>query len=216
MIIILLANQKGKITITATQMLETMIENPVPTRAEASDVANAILDGTDAIMLSGETATGRYPEKVIHVMTQIAREIESSHIAPQGVRKTLDLPDDDAVRNAVCAASSYLSYLTEEKGLAVFSSSGVTVRILSKFRPQTNIYAASNKDKFCNRMAMLHNVYPVLIKGNNLKSAVNSVNALKKELLKKKFVKKGDKVIILTGGHYETPWHTDTIKIRTM
>lgn len=214
--IIVLANQKGKITITATQMLETMIENPTPTRAEASDVANAILDGTDAIMLSGETAIGRYPEEVIHVMTQIAREIESSQIAPQGVRKTLDLPEDDAVRNAVCAASSYLSYLTEEKGLAVFSSSGMTVRILSKFRPQTNIYAASNKDKFCSRMALLHNVYPVLIKGNNLKNAASSVNALRRELLKKKFVKEGDKIIILTGGHHETPWHTDTIKVRTM
>jgi pyruvate kinase len=197
-------------------MLETMIENPIPTRAEASDVANAILDGTDAIMLSGETAIGRYPVKVINVMAQIAREIESSQFAPQGVMKTLDLPEDDAIRNAICAASSYLSYLTEEKGLAVFSSSGMTVRILSKFRPQTNIYAASNKEKFCNRMALLHNVCPVLVKGNNLKSAVSSGNAFKKELLKRKLVKKGDKIIILTGGHYEMPWHTDTIKVKTI
>ena len=214
--IIGLANQKGKITITATQMLETMIENPVPTRAEASDVANAILDGTDAIMLSGETAIGRYPEKVIKIMTQIAREIESSQFAPQGVIKMLDLPEDDAIRNAICAASSYLSYITEEKGLAVFSSSGMTVRILSKFRPQTNIYAASNKEKFCNRMALLHNVCPVLVKGHNLKSAVSSGNAFKKELLKRKLVKKGDKIIILTGGHDKTPWQTDTIKVRTI
>ncbi len=214
--IIRLANQKGKITITATQMLESMIENPVPTRAEASDVANAILDGTDAIMLSGETATGKHPEKVIKVMSLIAEEIESSQIAPKGMREALDLPEDDGIRNAICAAASYLSYLTEEKGFAVFSSSGMTVRILSKFRPQTNIYAASNKEKFCNRMALLHNVYPVLVKENNLKNATSSVNALKKELLKTKLVKKGEKIIILTGGHYETPWHTDTIKVRTI
>jgi pyruvate kinase len=197
-------------------MLETMIENPAPTRAEASDVANAIIDGTDAVMLSGETAIGRHPEQVINVMTQIAREIESSQFVPQGVSKMLDLPEGDAIRNAICAASSYLSYLTEEKGLAVFSSSGMTLRILSKFRPQTNIYAASNKDEFCNRMALLHNVYPVLIKAKNLKSAVSSVSALKKELLKRKLFKKGDKMILLTGSHYEIPWHTDTIKVSTI
>ena len=214
--IIALANKKGKITITATQMLESMIENPVPTRAEASDVANAILDGTDAIMLSGETATGKYPEKVIKIMSQIAEEIESSQIAPKGMREVLDLPEDDAIRNAICAAASYLSYITKEKGFVVFSSSGMTVRILSKFRPQTNIYAASNNEKFCSRMALLHNVYPVLVGGNNLKNAASSVNALKKELLKKRLVKKGEKIIILTGGHYETPWHTDTIKVRTI
>ncbi|MCP4713827.1 MAG: pyruvate kinase, partial [Deltaproteobacteria bacterium] len=203
--IIRLANRKGKITITATQMLESMIENPVPTRAEASDVANAILDGTDAVMLSGETATGKYPLNAIRVMSEIAEEIEASQIATKGVKEMLSLPEDDSIRNAICSATAYLSYLTKEKGLAVFSGKGLTVRILSKFRPETNIFAASNEEAICNRMALLHNVSPILLSGS-LKDAPASISVLKQSLLNKKLVKKGDKIIILTGGHYETKW----------
>jgi len=214
--IIRLANRKGKIAITATQMLESMTENPVPTRAEASDVANAILDGTDAIMLSGETATGKHPEKAIRVMNRIAREIEASQLSPKGVREMLDLPKDDAVRNALCAAASYLSYLTGEKGFAVFSASGMTVKILSKFRPQTHIYAASAQEDFCNRMALLHNVSPVLIENRDLKNPESALNALIDKLLKRKQVQKGDRMIILTGQNHQARWHTDTIRVRTI
>ena len=213
--IIALANKKGKITVIATQMLESMIENPVPTRAEVSDVANAILDGTDAIMLSGETAIGKYPANTVRVMSKIAEEIEASHIVPKGVKELLDLPEDDIIRNSVCSAASFLSYLTEEMALVVFSGTGLTVRILSKFRPDTNIYAASNEDHLCNRMALLHNVHPILL-NCSLRNAAKSIEVLKKELLSRKLIKKGDQIIILTGGHYKTKWHTDTIKVRTI
>jgi pyruvate kinase len=213
--IIDLANKKGKITIIATQMLESMIENPVPTRAEASDIANAILDGTDAVMLSGETATGKYPVKAVRVMSTIAEEIETSHIGPKGVRELLDLPADDIIRNSVCAAASFLSYRTEEMALAVFSGTGLTVRILSKFRPDTNIYAACHEDHLCNRMSLLHNVHPILLHCS-VRDATKSTKVFKKELLARKLVKKGDQIIILTGAHHETKWHTDTIKVSTI
>ena len=213
--IIALANKKGKLTVIATQMLESMMENPVPTRAEVSDVANAILDGTDALMLSGETAIGKFPVNAVRIMSKIAEEIEASHIVPKGVKELLDLPEDDIIRNSVCSAASFLSYLTEEMALAVFSGTGLTVRILSKFRPDTNIHAASNEDHLCNRMALLHNVYPILL-NCSLRDAAQSIEVLKKELLARKLVKKGDQVIILTGGHHKTKWHTDTIKVRTI
>ena len=155
------AAEHRKPVITATQMLESMVENPRPTRAEASDVANAIYDGTDAVMLSAESAAGKYPVEAVKMMAKIVLETESQihgTISPHDGRPSnLRL----SVAETICESMAHAAEDLELKAIAVFTETGTTARQLSKYRPKPPIYALSSINVVINRMALLWGVQPV-------------------------------------------------------
>jgi pyruvate kinase len=161
--IIHMANQHLKLVITATQMLESMMHNPRPTRAEASDVANAIFDGSDAVMLSGETAVGKYPVKAVEMMDAIITQAES-HMAEWGQARTAyseDIPHDDALY--ITRAACELAQDRDVSAIAVFTNSGRTARLMSKGRPNVPILAFTPEQRTYQRLEMLWNVFPYLV-----------------------------------------------------
>ncbi len=152
-------NRMGKPVIVATQMLESMIHSPRPTRAEASDVANAILDGADAIMLSGETAVGNYPEESVLVMRQIAIETEQAlpyHSILSAKADTVVPQTDDAISYAACNIAEQLG----AKAIIAYTTSGSTAHRVAKYRPGTPILAITTKDKIRRRLALYWGVCP--------------------------------------------------------
>jgi pyruvate kinase len=155
------ASEHRKPVITATQMLESMIENPRPTRAEASDVANAIYDGTDAVMLSAESAAGKYPVEAVKMMARIIVESEGQvHEAPNphdGRPSNMRL----SVAETICESMAHAAEDLDLKAIAVFTETGTTARQLSKYRPKPPIYALSSIDVAINRMCLLWGVQPV-------------------------------------------------------
>src|SRR5579875_126414 len=154
------AAQYRRPVITATQMLESMIENPRPTRAEASDVANAVYDGTDAVMLSAETAAGKYPIEAVHMMARIAAETESNleHSAQEArpPHQRLSIPE------TICESMAHACEDLDVAAIAVFTETGTTARLLSKYRPKPPIYALSSVPQVIHRMALLWGVRPIL------------------------------------------------------
>jgi len=154
------AAELRKPVITATQMLESMVENPRPTRAEASDVANAIYDGTDAVMLSAETATGKYPVEAIAMMAKIVAETEMQIRAdaeryPYHVNRGLSIPE------TICESMAHAAEDLAVTAIAVFTESGTTARLLSKHHPVPPIFALSSVEKTIRRMTLLWGVNPV-------------------------------------------------------
>jgi pyruvate kinase len=208
-----LAHRKGKLTIIATQMLESMVNSPRPTRAEASDVANAIFDGADAIMLSAETSIGKYPSGAVKIMDEIAREVEESlldrRLAPEDTP-----PFDLSLRHGLCAAASYLSYILDERALAVFTRTGTTAAILSKYRPQTNIFAITSDETVYRRLAMCHNVIPVLSERQEITNSI--LEEIGRELREREFVRSGDRLIVLSGRQNGGGWQTNTVTVETI
>ena len=159
--IIQAANMKGRTVITATQMLESMISNPRPTRAEASDVANAIFDGTDAVMLSGETSIGEYPVETIKMMDRIVAEAED-HLKEWGHLSTASsLSPDDAV--SITRAARELAHDLNVAAVAVFTTTGRTGRLMAKSRPRTPILGFTPNESTYNRMALYWGVFPHLV-----------------------------------------------------
>jgi pyruvate kinase len=154
--IIARARELRRPVITATQMLESMTENPRPTRAEASDVANAIFDGSDAVMLSAETATGKYPVESVSMMARIVEEAESSVTEFPRPAQQEQLKVPGTVAELVCHASRELHM----KVIAVFTHSGFTARLISRYRPLVPIVAFSPEQETRRRLAMIWGVYP--------------------------------------------------------
>jgi pyruvate kinase len=147
-----------KPVITATQMLESMVENPRPTRAEASDVANAIFDGTDAVMLSAETASGRYPREAVTMMARIVVEAElNGRDFPRRRRERHSL----SVAETICEAIAHAAEDLPMGAIAVFTETGNTARMISKYRPKSDIFAFSSLPAVCNRMNLLWGVHPL-------------------------------------------------------
>ncbi len=162
------AAEYRKPVITATQMLESMIENPRPTRAEASDVANAIYDGTDAVMLSAETAAGKYPVEAVKMMAKIVLETEN-----QVRESSIDAPalashghPHLSIAETICESMAHAAEDLDISAIAVFTETGATARQLSKYRPRPQIYALSSIDVVINRMTLLWGVVPVLCAKN--------------------------------------------------
>ena len=154
-----LANRHGCITITATQMLESMTNNPRPTRAEASDVANAVLDGTDAVMLSGETAAGKYPVEAVAMMARIITEVEESE--PYALAHTRQaIPHLHTFPNAVARSATIAAADLKAKAIVVFTHSGRTARLLNTYRTMQPIYAFSPDPGVVSQMALFWGVEP--------------------------------------------------------
>ncbi len=183
-----------KPVIIATQMLESMIENPRPTRAEASDVANAIFDGTDAVMLSAETATGLYPREAVAMMAKIVVEAEQNM---QDARRRRREKHALSIAETICEAIAHAAEDLPMAAVAVFTESGNTARMISKYRPRAPIYAFSHVARVCNRMNLLWGVRPVLRKP--ARSAEDMLVAAEQELLRQGRVKAGDVLGVVAG-----------------
>jgi pyruvate kinase len=199
---------KNRPVITATQMLETMSVNPIPTRAEASDVANAILDGTDAVMLSGETASGKYPVEAVQMMSKIARETENSPFMKYNLRYKHD--PSDVIAQAVAQSAVNILDETDAKCIIVFSQSGKTSQLVSKQRPSKPVYAFTSRTATYNRLSLLWGITPMYIA--KISDAKRLVEASENLLINKAFFEKDD-LIVLVIGRGLTVGSTNMIKI---
>lgn len=191
------ANRYGKIVITATQMLDSMIYNPRPTRAEASDVANAILDGSDAVMLSGETATGKYPVKAVQMMDAIIEQTEQ-HAAKWGKYQGVDptkVSNDDTYYMTLAARE--LAHDRNVAAIAPFTNSGRTALLMSKTRPSVQIMAFTGHQQTYNLMSLYWGVQPFLVPhANTIKAMVLSVE---EALTKTTTIEPGQQFILICG-----------------
>jgi pyruvate kinase len=185
-----------KPVIIATQMLESMIENPRPTRAEASDVANAIFDGTDAVMLSAETASGRYPREAVAMMVRIVVEAERNTPSFE-IRRRRHRPEL-SVAEAICESVAHAAEDLPMGAIAVFTETGNTARLISKYRPRVDIYAFSHNGPVCNRMNLFWGVHPVQ-RREEARSAEDMVNTAERELLRHGHLKPGEVVGVVAG-----------------
>ncbi|HEV2992057.1 MAG TPA: pyruvate kinase [Candidatus Angelobacter sp.] len=182
-----------KPVITATQMLESMVENPRPTRAEASDVANAVFDGTDALMLSAETATGKYPREAVGIMAKIILEAESN--MQEGILRRRQ-HHRLSISETICESVAHAAQDLDMRAIAVYTETGTTARLISKYRPQCGIYAFSSS-RVCARMNLMWGVQPILAKIND--GTEEMVMFAEKVLLKKNVVQIGDVVAVVAG-----------------
>lgn len=207
--IIKLCYKQGKKVITATQMLESMINNPRPTRAEISDVANAIYDGTSAIMLSGETAVGKYCVETVKTMAKIAEKTEST-IHFKNRFNALE-PEIKTITDAISHATVAASFDLNAKAIIALSQSGFTARKVSRFRPDCMIIAATLSEKAYNQLALNWGVAPLLteLQPDYLELLAHSVNRAKETGL----IKKGDLVVITGGIPVGLTSNTNTMRI---
>lgn len=208
--IIARARETRRPVITATQMLESMTQNPRPTRAEASDVANAIFDGTDAVMLSAETATGRYPIESVQMMDRIIREAEAS-IQTQPRRRRLEqLSVAETISEAICHAADELRM----KVIAVFTHSGSTARLISKYRPRSPIIAFSPIPETRRRLSLLWGVLPRTIA--RARDIDGLAGLAEKRLLEERLVRRGDVIGIVAGTPLGIPGTTNFMKLHVI
>lgn len=203
-------NLAGKPVITATQMLDSMMRNPRPTRAEVTDVSTAIFEGTDCVMLSGETAMGKYPVKAVQVMDKIARRMEQVIDYPAILKEKMNegrTAIDQAVSLAACQVTQDL-----ELGVIICStSSGATARSISQKRPKATIFATSPNEQVVRQLALSWGVYPVLVE-KTTKIEVAVENAIR-EAKKRNLVDSGDVVTIITGVVIGTAGGTNMLQV---
>ncbi|HOC92878.1 MAG TPA: pyruvate kinase [bacterium] len=205
------ANERGKVAITATQMLESMIANPRPTRAEASDVANAVMDGTDAVMLSGETAVGAYPVEAVDMMSRICGESERHILNKLMIEPSRFLFSAAGFSGAVAYSAARTARELGAKGIVAFTQSGTTAQLVSKFRPECAVIGATLKEDVAYRMSLLWGVVPVVFdKVHKIESLVADVD---EQLIQTKMFKKGDIVVITSGVPISASGSTNLMKI---
>ena len=206
--------QAGKIVITATQMLESMISSRTPTRAEISDVANAVFDGTSAIMLSGETAVGIDPPNVVKVMGKIARQAESDAISLDAYAKYRYEVDNADTTNAICDAACTTAEDLKAKAIIAVTKSGYTARLVSKFRPNQLIIATSPDKKVFHQLSMSWGVIPVLAleQVDTEKLFRHAIDCAKQI----DAVVPGDTVVITGGIPLSINGTTNTLKVETV
>ena len=195
--IIELANRRGKFVVIATQMLESMIHSRRPTRAEASDVANAIFDGADAVMLSAETAVGDNPKDAVAMISEIVREAERHEEEWGHFEEKMSLNQDKLKALALSRAARELAETLDASAVAVFSRSGSTATLVSKTRPPVPIVAFTTETETYNRIALLRGVVPFVVpRAMNLEEITRSAEQV---LLSQSNIKEGDKIVIIAG-----------------
>jgi pyruvate kinase len=210
--IIRACNAAGKFVITATQMLESMIENPRPTRAEASDVANAILDGTDAVMLSAETASGRHPVEAVETMARIALYTEEHYKlrAPAKVSNTTGFPIPHSLAGVVDRVADDLDC----RLVVVFTESGHTARIVSAYRPHVPIAAITFREEVYRRLALHWGVVPVL---SSFAAVTTDEMMVRGEaLLKTKGLARPGDTVLVIAGQARTAGATNMLRVLTI
>jgi pyruvate kinase len=191
------ASEWRKPVIIATQMLESMIDNPRPTRAEASDVANAIFDGTDAVMLSAETASGKYPREAVCMMGKIIVEAENNMAEFTMPRRRRENRRMLSISETICESIAHAAEDTDMAAIAVFTETGNTARMLSKYRPKARIYAFSHVPEVCNRMNMFWGVQAV--RREHALNAEEMLATAEQELLRSGRVKPGHVLGVVAG-----------------
>ena len=197
-----------KPVIVATQILDSMIKNPTPTRAEVNDVANAVYDGVDAVMLSEETAAGEYPIESVSIMSDIIKDVENS--IQVKINEVNKVKDDNRI--AIGHSVRLITQSIDVDGIVVMSESGATARIVSHFRPNVTIYGMSPHEYICNRMALLWGVVPV--KTKSFISTDDMIVNAEKVLLDKKFMKKGQTFVLTAGIPIGVSGSTNMIQIQ--
>ena len=202
------ANCLGIPVITATQMLDSMVNNPRPTRAEISDVANAILDGTDAVMLSNEAAVGQFPVEAVATMERIARRIDQERV---NQRATLVEENKRSIPNAISFAVGEIATQLNAKAILTLTKSGATARNVSKFRPHLPILAVTPHVNVARRLQLVWGVHPLLVLNSG--STTQTIQASLNSALEQKFVKAGDLVVITAGTLQGVSGSTDLIKV---
>ena len=202
------ARDCNKLVITATQMMESMIDNPIPTRAEVSDVANAVLDGTDAVMLSAETATGKFPVETVAAMARVCLEAEKEDTFIVDRRRS-DAPS--SVEEAIARATIFTANSLKIKAVAALTQSGKTALLMSRMNSSVPIYALSSVVETRRRVTLFRGVYPVKFKG--ARNPESALNMAEDELLKRGAVNPGDYIILTIGEPFGKAGGTNTMKI---
>jgi len=208
-------NARGKVVITATQMLDSMIRNSRPTRAEAADVANAVMDGTDAVMLSGETAAGRYPVQAVEMMDAIIREVESDYVEDlsREFRELKNVGDEDwPFSNAAARAAAALTTHLPLKAVVVFTQDGQSASLLAEHRPRAPILAITSDVRVARRLALEWGVIPRLeVPPESLDETLRIATSL---LVRERLCKQGDPFAMVVG--WPTSGRANTLKLHRL
>lgn len=206
-------NMAAKPVITATQMLDSMIRNPRPTRAETTDVANAIIDGTDCVMLSGETAGGKYPVEAVKTMRNICITTELSDDFNKNVYET-DISTLNNITNAIAKNTCDIAKELDAKAIISCTSSGNTSRVLSKFKPKTNIVAATTTEKVARQLSVVWGVYPVVIQ--EAKETDELIERAIFGAINGKYVNEGDLTVVTAGIPLGISGNSNLIKVHVI
>ncbi|HET8713232.1 MAG TPA: pyruvate kinase [Gemmatimonadales bacterium] len=206
------SNHQGKPVITATQMLESMVHNPRPTRAEASDVANAILDGTDAVMLSAETAVGQYPVEAVRAMDRIIREMERHPLRHREERRTsLEAVHTD---DAIAWGTAAVARLLKTPLIVTLTKGGFTARKVAALRPPVPILAVTTESSTYRQLALVWGVIPVLV---DRVPGYDAMLAVVRDLiLKRQYAKSGDCIVMTAGVPWDVSGSTNLIKVEVV
>jgi pyruvate kinase len=209
--IITKCNRAGKPVIIATQMLESMINSPTPTRAEASDVANAVVDGGDAVMLSGETSVGKYPLEAVQIMDRIIKKVESEHI---GRARPLDGPlggvesQHDALGRAACVLAEQMN----AAAIVAVTRTGETARVVSHYRPKPQIIAITDRATILRRLNLTWGVHGMVIEQLSDDSD-KALQMIQERLVNSGMVMPGEYVVLLAGQPFFARGSTNFIKV---
>ena len=204
------ANRHGKPVITATQMLESMIHNPRPTRAEASDVANAILDGTDAVMLSAETATGDYPVEAVKAMDRIIRAMEPQALAGRDERR-LAIREDVTVEDAIALGTAAVARMLKTPLIVTLTRGGFTARTVAATRPSVPILAVTTEVATYRQLALVWGVQQVRV--DRVPSYDAMLEVVRDLILKGGLARRGDRIVMTAGVPWEVSGSTNLIKV---
>ena len=204
-------NEKCKPVITATQMLESMIKSPLPTRAEVNDVAGAIYDGSDAIMLSGETAIGKFPLESIRMMKSITTNVEKEIMENDGFSRLVKTPEKNNPKKSICYSAFQMSEDLTIKVMVVMTESGNTGNTLSSFRPRSVIIAMTPRENVYRRLSLSWGILPVKVK--KFRSTDQMLDFNKKFLLDNNIIKKDDMFVMTAGVPVGITGTTNMIKI---
>jgi pyruvate kinase len=206
------ARARGKFAITATQMLESMIENPLPTRAEVSDVANAIHDGTSAVMLSAETSAGKHPIEAVRVMARIAIETEAS-IKLKGYPDNWS-SDDRSIPEIIADAAYHCARTAGVVALAVGTTSGASARLLARYRPPVPIYAFTSNEHVARQMSVIYGVRGILCPA--MTSTDQMLHQMESGLIEGKFATPGEKIVFVAGQPVGLRGSTNMLKLHSI
>ncbi len=205
---------QGKYVITATQMLESMTTNPLPTRAEISDVANAVYDGTSAVMLSGESAAGQYPVESVKALADICTEAESNHEDHALQKYIEEFDDSNSFRKSICYAAKYVAQSINAKAIIVESATGKVARAMAHFRPECPIIAVVTSTLVMHKLCLSSGVHAVL--GEELENTDDITRQAMEKAMETGIVQKGDTVVVISSNKIEPSYGTDTLQIKVL
>ncbi|MDV3257361.1 MAG: pyruvate kinase [Sphingomonas sp.] len=208
--IVAAARQEGKPVIVATQMLESMIVSPTPTRAEVSDVANAIYEGADAVMLSAESAAGAYPVEAVTMMDRIARSVEADPVYPARIHFT-ETPAEETIADALSESAAQIVRILDAKSVACFTSTGSTARRIARERAQVPTLAMTASMKVARRLGLQWGVHAVHTR--DVSSFEEMVGKAKRMVLRHRLAMAGDSVLIMAGVPFKTSGSTNVIHV---